>query len=164
MTRQKEALEPNLSMDSLVIEEVMAALDIAVLERTGPYSYRLLGEIPDFFRKLYLQEVVPGESFRLWESSPFIDHFLEQAEPFWMLDSRGRLDSGPWSETDPRGEEYHLEASAMCLKNVKVLLLRNLGEEYAKKLKILQQARVDLLREGILEAEARRKNGARENG
>ncbi len=146
---------PDEKITEPLLVELMAALDMLVLERIKAYEYRVQGEIPKFFRRLYLDGVPEGGPFRFWEIAPFIDHFLEQAEPFWMLGSRGRLNSGTWIENDIKGNRYQLNASALCIGDSRILLIQNLSQENEIQSKLKQSAREAMLAKRTLEAQVK---------
>src|SRR5262249_37709132 len=98
-----------------LLPELLAVLDIVVMERMSVGSFRLSGPAPAWFRCFY-PEVTPGQKdLHPGDTFPFLANFLVDAEQFWLTRSAGRLRSGLWNETDARGHEHHLEASALCL-------------------------------------------------
>ena len=68
---------------------------------------------------------MPRESL----ASPFLENFLIDADDFWAARASGRLRSGPWTEVGPTGTEFHLEASAVCVGERRILLLESEGYE-----------------------------------
>ena len=121
--------------------ELFAALDMVVTERLSVGTFRLSGAAPDWFRRFY-PEAAPGQNdLRLGNMFLFLEHFLVDAEHFWLTHSAGRLKSGPWCETDTLGHEHYLEASAVCVGEHKLLLLALPTIEYAEKQAIIQKAR-----------------------
>jgi hypothetical protein len=118
--------------------ELIAALEIALLEREPGGGLKLLGVPPEWFRRLN-----PGETI----SFPFLDNFLIDAENFWSEAAAGRLKSGLWTETDSLGHETSLEASAVCVGPRKILLIENQTLVHDEKQQILQRARNAKLRE-----------------
>jgi len=118
--------------------EVIAALDVALLEREAGGRLKLLGAPPEWFRRLS-----PGESV----SFPYLDNFLIDAENFWSGAAAGRLRSGIWTESDALGHETYLEASAVCVGPRKILLIENQTLVHDEKQGVLQKARNAKLRE-----------------
>lgn len=122
-------------------DHVLAALDVAVLVRMGPFHYRVVGDPPGFFKRLFVEELPEQERAHPWESYPMLDFFLQQAEPFWLLNSRSRLVRGPWVHTDSSGTVYPIQMTAMCVDGRHLLLLKHLGREYDRQQKALEQMR-----------------------
>ena len=124
--------------DKTIGAELIAALDIALLEREPGGRLKLLGTPPEWFRRLN-----PGDSI----SFPFLDNFLVDAESFWSQAAAGRLKSGLWTEADSLGHETYLEASAVCVGPRKILLIENQTLVHDEKQNVLQKARNAKLRE-----------------
>jgi hypothetical protein len=77
---------------------------------------------------------------------PFFENFLLDAEAFWASTGAGRLRSGLWSETGPLGEEFHLEATAVCLGPRRIVLIENQTLAHDEKQSMLQKARTSNLK------------------
>jgi hypothetical protein len=118
--------------------ELIAALDIALLEREAGGRLTPLGAPPEWFRRLN-----PGAQV----SFPFLDNFLVDADNFWSQGAAGRLKSGLWTEADSLGHETYLEASAVCVGPRKILMIENLTLVHDEKQAVLQKARNAKLRE-----------------
>jgi hypothetical protein len=118
--------------------ELIAALNIALLDREAGGRLALLGAAPEWFRRLS-----SGDSI----SFPFLDNFLIDAETFWTAGAAGRLKSGLWTEADSLGHETYLEASAVCVGPRKILMIENLTLVHDEKQTVLQKARNAKLRE-----------------
>jgi hypothetical protein len=118
--------------------ELIAALDIALLEREAGGRLAVLGTPPEWFRRLASGDPI---------SFPFLDNFLVDAENFWSQGAAGRLKSGLWTEADPLGHETYLEASAVSVGQRKILMIENLTLVHDEKQAILQKARTSKLRE-----------------
>ena len=132
-------------MQGALFAELLAALDVVVMERMSVGSFHLCGPAPAWFRCFY-SEVTPGqEDLHPGDTFPFLANFLVDAEQFWLTRSAGRLRSGPWDETDAMGHEHSLEASALCLGEHQLLLLALPNVEYAEKQAIIQKARENSL-------------------
>jgi signal transduction histidine kinase/DNA-binding response OmpR family regulator len=118
---------------------ILSALDMVALERLGEGCFRLVGQPPEWCSKYchsdHGSEVRPGEQFE------FLNHFLTDAEAFWSANKSGRLKSGAWVETVPRGEELHLEASAVSLGDSKLLVIELLKFGFEEVRSLAQKAR-----------------------
>ena len=129
-------------MSESITDELFAVLNIVVLEHLENYSFKIVGAVPSWFRQFYpdvdtqRDEILPGERF------PVIDNFLIDAESFWMQNNVGIIKSGLWTENDLLGTELYLEASAVCLKNRKLLLI---ASNYKEQRALIQKARENSL-------------------
>jgi hypothetical protein len=124
-----------------VARDLLAALEVVVLEQDPERSLRLVGTPPEWFRRFR-----PSAADRVALDSPFLDNFLMDAESFWMSDGAGRLRSGIWTESGPMGTEFHLEASAVRIGARRFLLIENQTPGYEEKQAVLQRARSNNLR------------------
>ncbi|MBW4599929.1 MAG: HAMP domain-containing histidine kinase [Calothrix sp. FI2-JRJ7] len=133
-------------MSNSLTADLFAVLDILVLERIEPGSFRIIGTVPNWislFCRSHLESgmvlLIPEQEF------PFLENFLIDAEEFWREANATKLDSGVWAEYDRRGREEYFEASAICLGDKKVLLVELQHGDYQEKLLIIQKARENQL-------------------
>ena len=108
---------------SSVTDELFAALDTVAMERCDDSYFKIIGAMPDWFRKFYPDADSKRDEFMPEEKFPVLENFLIDAESFWMENETGRLKSGIWIEVDESGDELYLEASAVSLKDKKILLI-----------------------------------------
>ncbi|MEW6208933.1 MAG: response regulator [Acidobacteriota bacterium] len=114
--------------------DILAALDIAAMEREEDGSFRLISSAPAWLARIFPRAA--GEAINL-RSSFFLDHFLEEAESFWRNGGDGRLRSGPWNEAD----DIQLEASALFVAGRKILLIEPFRLDYREAQPLAQKAR-----------------------
>ncbi|RUT09114.1 hypothetical protein DSM106972_011670 [Dulcicalothrix desertica PCC 7102] len=133
-------------MSNSLTADLFAVLDILVLERIEPGSFRIIGTVPNWislFCRSHLESgmvlLIPEQEF------PFLENFLIDAEEFWREGNATKLDSGAWAEYDRRGREQYFEASAICVGDKKVLLVELQDGDYQEKLLIIQKARENQL-------------------
>jgi hypothetical protein len=126
-----------------VARDLLAALEVVVLEQDPERSLRLVGTPPEWFHRFRPEAASPGP---IALDSPFLENFLMDAESFWMSDGAGRLRSGIWTESGPMGTEFHLEASAVRIGARRFLLIENQTPGYEEKQAVLQRARSNNLR------------------
>ena len=119
---------------------LFAALDIAVLAERDDGSFAPLGVTPVWFRD-FCPAGAAEAPVRLEECFLFLEHFLVDARAFWSWRTPGRERSGPWTESDPRGVERHMEAAALFHAEQNILLIELLGGEYEQKQGVYQKAR-----------------------
>lgn len=133
--------------DKAVGSELLAVLGIVVLEREAGGRFTMVGSAPYWFLQLCPGADTGSEALTRAVGFPFFENFLEDAEAFWASSGGGRLKSGLWTETGPLGEEFTLEASAVCLGPRKIVLVENQTLAHDEKQAVLQKARKSKLRE-----------------
>jgi len=126
--------------------DVFAVLGILVLERDARGRFTRIGTAPAWFLALCPGADSGAEALNSAVGFPFLENFLQDAEAFWTSTGAGRLKSGLWSETGPLGEEFHLEATAVCLGRRKIVLIENQTLFHDEKQSMLQKARTSNLK------------------
>ncbi len=121
-------------------QNLITALDLAVLENKSGADFNFLGSVPQWFRLLYPEMVDSERPIRPGRKFIFLVHFLEDAETFWKENGKGRLKSGTWTEVDTQGQEYQLEATAINLDDKKILILECGRYSYKEKQFILSSS------------------------
>ena len=132
---------PGEMMNECITAELFAALDIVVMEHLEDGDFKIIGTLPDWFMQFYPDAASKQERLRPGKIFPFLENFLIDAEDFWMGNDAGTLKSGLWSEVDKSRKECHLEASAVRLKNQKILLISLVDLAYEEKHSLIQKAR-----------------------
>jgi PAS domain S-box-containing protein len=151
--QQAKALEqyaPGMANEPL-LAGLFATLNIVLMERQENGSFRLLGSLPEWFFRLYPDATSPQEALRPGKRFPVLENFLVDAEQFWQEHGTGRLRSGLWNETDWSGNECSLEASAVCVRERKILLIELPDVAFAEKQSLIQKARERSLQHHDLE-------------
>ena len=135
--------------DVLLIQSVMAELDIALLEREAPRKYFVIGIPPKFYTSLYSDLNAP------WRASLFLEFFLDTAELFFE-EHEGTdeiISSGLWQE-EGVDSGHALIAYAMVKDEKQAIIVRLLKEEFVERQNILQKARENLLEQRRLRTDA----------
>ena len=127
--------------EDAIAAELLAALEVTVLERPAAGQLRLMGRTPDWFVRFRPETKTGSGTFSDALSSPFLENFLVDAESFWAANSSGRLKSGLWTETGPLGTDFHLEASAVCVGDRKILLIEYRAVAHKEMQNLLQSVR-----------------------
>lgn len=144
-------------MKEAILTELLAALDVMVVERLPDDSYTVVGAMPAWFMWLYTEAAANPQPLRMDLTSPFLENFLLDAEAFWQAAQPGLLKSGSWEEKGPAGKEDHLEAAALCLGERKILLIQLLGVAHEERRRLLQIAREKSLLQTQLLKETQKK-------
>ena len=124
-----------------ILKNLLSVLGIVVLERCHQGSYRLVGSKPAWYDDLAFPVPSPQGTIALDSSVPFLENFLVDAEQFWATRSSGHLKSGPWTESSDDDQDYNLEATALSVGDLKVLLIDSLSSAYDERQSLLQRAR-----------------------
>ncbi|RMH67346.1 MAG: sensor histidine kinase [Bacteroidetes bacterium] len=126
-------------------ERVLAALDYAVLEPRPDGTFRLCGRMPDWLRAFLPGSGEAAGPLDLAAASLFLEHFLVDARAFWASGAPGPLGSGPWTETDRRGREWVLEATALSVDGRALLLVGFPQMDFHRTQQLVQAARVQVV-------------------
>jgi hypothetical protein len=98
-------------MNEPILTELLAALDVIVIEKKDGDSFSVIGEVPAWFTWFYPEAATAATltaNIRFELTSPFLENFLIDAEQFWSKVQPGRLNYGSWEERGLSGGEDHL--------------------------------------------------------
>lgn len=126
---------------SVLRAQLPVILNVLVLKRAAGRSFRTVGTPPAWFANLLPAVVLEGGEFQPGVRFLFLDSFLDDVAGFWQRKAPGAMSSGIWTEVDPAGIEYHLEAKAVCASVDDVLLIERLDSAYAELRHLLQTGR-----------------------
>jgi hypothetical protein len=132
--------------EDTIAADLLAVLEVAVLEREAPGKLRLIGTAPEWFARFRPEAASGPATFTNGLASPFLENFLIDAESFWESNGAGRLKSGLWTETGPMGADFHMEASAVSIGDRRILMIEYRAVDYKETQSILQTARSRKLR------------------
>ena len=124
-----------------VARDLLAALEVAVLEQDGDRTLRLAGGVPQWLARFRPGVLSAPPKIERALGSPFLENFLADADGFWDSGKEGRLRSGMWTEPGPLGDDFPLEASAVSLDGRRFLLIEDLTPGYSERQSMLQKAR-----------------------
>jgi hypothetical protein len=144
-------------MTEAILTDLLAALDVMVVERLSDDSFTVIGATPAWFTWLYPHAAAEPQQLRLDLTSPFLENFLVDAARFWQEKRPRMLKSGSWEEKGPSGKEDHLEAAAVCLGERRILLIQLLGVAHEERRRLLQIAREKALLQNQLGKEIQKK-------
>lgn len=125
------------------IAGILSKLGYAVLEYGKDGSFRIMGEMPAWMEDIYPELRAADETVKLEGRWAFLENFIIEAARFWEARKTGYLKSGPWTETDDKGQEYTMESTILCLHEKNILLLKPLGSDdyFEEKQRIIQKSR-----------------------
>jgi len=141
----RAAPAPPETRGSAALGDVLAAMGAAPLEYLGDGHFRALGPLPHWFELLYPSSD-PHHRINLAEKSPFLEMAIPDAEAFWERRAPGQQRAGPWTETDPSGTEWHIEAAALCAGDRRILVLTANRRGEDERHEVVQRAREASLR------------------
>lgn len=140
-------------MQENLLSDLLAALDILILERIAPGSYQAIPPLPPFATACFPQAVRDDDNMWSEDASLFLNFFWEQAEEHWAGGESGQLWSGAWTEADQDDKDTHLQAVALHVRNRRFCIVMLLNGEYQNRREIIQHARESLLLQRYLENE-----------
>ncbi len=123
------------------LPSVLAALGVVVFARRPDGSFGVVGGSPGWVAELWPSEAT---SFRPQEHSPFLEHFLTEADECWRGVGGGLRRSGLWTEVDGTGVERHLTAWAVRSEQP-LLVISDATQSYREQSSVMQQAREQAL-------------------
>jgi signal transduction histidine kinase len=147
----------DILVDASLLADVCAALQILVLERLQPGSFRVIGSVPEWFTRVHPEVSSTEPDWRPGRMFAFLENFLHDAEMFWSDDTVGMLKSGLWRELDHSANELYLEASAVRWGPKKFLLIANSEAAYEERRSIIQRARENSLQQHRFDQEMQTK-------
>jgi signal transduction histidine kinase len=128
---------------------VLAALDVALFERTAPDQFTRLTPAPAWLEALWPEAAEQPSALAPAERFLFLESFLPEARSLWdgttehASEDPGEpmLQSEPWTETNEAGEEWFLEAAALLKDERPLLLLRPAAIDFTEYRDVLQEGR-----------------------
>ena len=128
----------NLSLLSGLIE----TLNILVLKREkNTHLFQLFGPISEWYRVFSGKSQTELADVQTYLQSPFLQHFLPDAQEFLDTQTTGHLSSGLWCEQGANGEDYQFEAMAVIREEMKLLIIQRVGAGTHGLQAVLQTAR-----------------------
>jgi len=133
-------------------QEILAALELAVLESNDGIHFSCINAFPQWFQNVYPIVSADGKPFNLARKFLFLANFLEDATELWKSEDTKRLKSGSWVETDAEGQEHQIEATAINLKQKKIIILESSSYSLKEKQLILSKSNVFGFDQKMMEA------------
>jgi len=133
---------------SIVMKTDSSALSCNVLYSLGFMTFQqsekgfeLIGNVPDWFKKLIPDYNYSSSCFHLEELFPFLEVFLPEASELYHSKEDGKAVSGLWTEFSPQSEEVILQATAIRENGYNFIFLESVSERNPEKQKNLQKLR-----------------------
>jgi response regulator RpfG family c-di-GMP phosphodiesterase len=139
-----------------VLSVLFQHMDQVAMRHDGDDQYTILNQFQPWFAELW-PKAYAQPKLSLRGVSDFLDNFLYDAAMHWQAKSDETLKSGPFIQPGSNDQEYPLEATAMTVDGVRILILVNLGDSYRENLELMQAARENLLTQETLEVEVSRR-------
>ncbi|MFC1836711.1 PP2C family protein-serine/threonine phosphatase [Thermodesulfobacteriota bacterium] len=143
-------------MDETFFLDLATRLEILVTERLQVNEFRALTPVPGFWKALFPQANYGRGDLVNLEESPFLVHFVEDAEDYWQRPTEDELHSDPWTESDAQDSEIFLQASALVCQGRRILVVRRLGEYIERGREVVQYSRERLIQEQHQSSELKR--------
>ncbi len=140
-----------------LIEALLRSQGLGVFTHLGDGRFRPIGNFPDWLVEIGGAKTEPDGTLQLGERFPFVENFLIEAQQLWKAESSEQKNSGLWIEKGDGGRELALEASAIWLLGMPILILRNPQESYQDQARWLQTARQSRLKHDRLGREIQKK-------
>lgn len=106
-----------------MLERLLPLLDIVVVEQGPDRFFHGIVPFPQWFLDFFPDAHAPDTALDLESRSPFLGEFISRAAELWNTGEEGSLGSGSWTETDAKGKDRTLHATAVCLSGRKILLI-----------------------------------------
>ena len=129
------------SRDLAIVTDLLQEMSCAVIEQGQDRRFRCVGRGPLWLPLLFPAARLDGHWFEGTCSSPFLREFLVDAMAVWKGLAQGMLKTEPWSERDPKDEEWHFDARAMLSGDRRVLVLQHLDDSLEARRRVIQMAR-----------------------
>ena len=140
-----------------IFESFLVSQGYALFESLRDGKFLAVGDCPSWCRDILELTSQTEELIPLAANSPFLENFLVDAEVFWNSKAEGAVNSGNWVDRDKNGREVPLEAFALFLDNIRILILQNLSAHFAEQQQWFQTARDSLLAHEQLLSEIQKK-------
>jgi len=140
-----------------VLEAFLAEMGFALLEYQGNGAFLRVSTLPPWFSEIWGEIRIPASPLVLAEKSPFLEHFLLDAEAFWASPNAAGCQSETWIEKSASGREIPLQANALLLDGKRILAVFSPDPQFREQVKILQTARNALLDHERLNREIQKK-------
>ena len=126
---------------SNILFKLYETMSIAAYRVDQNDAFQLLTLAPSWLQRFTAPGTTRGSIVPLDGIFPFLDCFLLEADEAWQSQTDAPHRSGPWVEFTPDGEEFPLEATAICIDGERILVVQDLGEEYYTEATRLQTFR-----------------------
>jgi signal transduction histidine kinase/CheY-like chemotaxis protein/HPt (histidine-containing phosphotransfer) domain-containing protein len=112
-----------MKTDSASLENLPAALDLAIFERTSRGLFRPLGELPRWM------PLDAGHEVDLADRFPLLELFLADCAPVFDTGSPASMESDVWQEANGEGSEDYLQARAIRFGERNLIVVKSLPHE-----------------------------------
>ena len=140
-----EAFEERMFESSDGQFEILAALRIAVFERTQSGRFQLVGNPPDWVNHCFDRVLEKDDTINLEERFPYLSAILGETEAPQNQAPPNPYRSGIWIETDPAGGEMPFEATVLDMGERRLVLIENASSRFEEQQSLYQKARENLL-------------------
>ena len=126
-------------MNDAIFKELLAALGVLTLDLREGGNFGISGAAPAWLQRFAVL-IEPSCADPL-ERFAFLEDFVADARRLWDAGGSGTFHSGVWAETDDRGVDLHLQATAMTLASQHLLLIAPADGNFDERQSLIQKAR-----------------------
>jgi signal transduction histidine kinase len=123
------------------LSALFAALGNLILERLPDGRFVRWGDLPSWCAALPSEGLPSPTPFVLEDVFPFLGAFLEEATGVWREVGASPVCSELWSQVGASGEEIHLQAAALRVREAEVLVVAQGERLFEQRQLVLQRAR-----------------------
>jgi signal transduction histidine kinase len=140
-------------MEPALSDAIIAAQQVLVLRRVREGIMEVVPPHPPWLGRLSALDLSRDKPFPAAEVFPYLEAWMPELEALWTSKSEMPVRMGVWTEAADDGADLHLEATALALPSVGVLLITQAFEEHSRQQSVLQMARTSVLEHERLMAE-----------
>lgn len=139
-----------------LFSHICSSLNFTVFSQLNNGNFTLHSSMPNWLF-FFLGRSLQDSEHDLLSTFPYLSCFIDDAQQHWRERQNHPLNSGSWVEMDELDQEVAMEASALWVDNMPILIIQNLGDKYQQEVRQLQKVRDGLLTNEMLEAEVKKR-------
>ncbi len=120
--------------------DLLCNLDMALFKQKDDMHFQLIGKPPEWIEHCGLQLLQDQNAYRVISPMEFLYNFANAGEEA-LQTGVSHYKSGPWVETDPDGNEWYFDATAINIGKDKIILIERVAPFEDARFAVLQKAR-----------------------
>ncbi len=139
--KQKNRITSAVNLNKNLLENLFDKLNLAVLKMNKQGSFVLIGTPPHWIEHIpQADRLLAGRAYKEDHFS-FLGNFIQEAKTGWEKDDKGSFKSGVWVEKDAQDRELLFEATALSIRDNKLLIIAHDVCHPNEKQTIIQKGR-----------------------